>query len=50
MTTLNESHIEQNLIDLLTTQGYEYFMVQILLHILAILKEKDLIVSFWKIT
>lgn len=25
MTTLNESHIEQNLIDLLTAQGYEYF-------------------------
>jgi len=25
MTTLNESHIEQNLIDLLVTQGYEYF-------------------------
>lgn len=25
MPTLNESHIEQNLIDLLTAQGYEYF-------------------------
>jgi type I restriction enzyme, R subunit len=25
MTTLNESHIEQNLIDLLVAQGYEYF-------------------------
>lgn len=25
MTTLNESHIEQNLIDLLESQGYEYF-------------------------
>lgn len=25
MTKLNESHIEQNLIDLLTAQGYEYF-------------------------
>jgi type I restriction enzyme R subunit len=25
MTTLNESHIEQNLIDLLIAQGYEYF-------------------------
>lgn len=25
MTTLNESHIEQNLIDLLTAQGYKYF-------------------------
>jgi type I restriction enzyme R subunit len=25
MTTLNESNIEQNLIDLLTAQGYEYF-------------------------
>lgn len=25
MTTLNESHIEQNLIDLLVTQGYKYF-------------------------
>ena len=25
MTTLNESHIEQNLIDLLIKQGYDYF-------------------------